>query len=534
MPSRRYQSQLFRFVTQQTQKIADKTATLGRHAKVAAIWTTQILLYPVYAVFQTTRLAGRQLGATVQKAVLKVQAQGSVNEASIDELLAIDAPIVHVLSSIKQALSTGEIPKPERNPLVLIVRWFQQLKPQPATELESQSITHQSFDRSEAPNLTRSRLESLTPNRYRIQGVASLTDTRHLVLILEGNVILDILTLEQQRQLDRRMIWELAMYWRRRRRLRLKQAPLSLPDDRPTLLPPVRVFRQLMAWIQTSPIAIAANLFQETELDAPTEIDWFNPSVPLSAFNPGNLMPREMPKSDNLGAWFAGLPKWAELEAIVWAAIHYFFGNERNRFSPASAQLPASETLLSFTEVYGESLPTVQPQFRTKAVQLAAQPPTRSRQSFALPIRSLRRWIEDALNRVSEAIVVFNQTRKAVSTETDSDAIRTNQKIVRQRSTSVATQFASSTRAKSSISAERTFAEIAQPPRSSISRSTVESNLTPSAKRSTLEHNPDWIETSVQHVEYVRSPLQRVLSWIDSGISWIERKLVALWRRITR
>ncbi len=523
MSSRRYQSQLFRFVAQQTQKVADKTATLGRHAKVAAIWTTQILLYPVYAVFQTTRLTGRQIGVTVQKTVLKLQLNDdSIDGDTFNAPLAVDAPIQNVLTSIKQALLTnGDLPKPERNPIVLIGRLFQRFK-RPAIVRENERSPH-SITTQISVDQIRSELQPatnlLTPNPDRIQGVASLTDTRHLVLILEGNVILDILTIEQQRQIDQRMIWQLARYWRRRRRFRLNQAPLSLPDDRPTLLPPVRVFRQLMAWIQTSPVAIAANLFQETKLDAPTpsQIDWFSPSVPLSAFNPGNLMPRELPKSENLGAWFAALPKWAELEAIVWAAIHYFFGNEKNRIASASAQIPAAETLL-ITEVYGESLPTQQPQFRTKTVQLAAQPP-RSRQELTIRSRSIQHWIGGSWHRVTQAIVVFNQTRKAVLTGTESEEI-------------IATQASHRTTSR----AEKIQVNHSAQPlyRSSSGELATEPNPTPNAKRSTLEHTPDWIETSVRHVEYVRSPLQKALSWIDSGISWIERKIVALWRWIRR
>jgi hypothetical protein len=81
------------------------------------------------------------------------------------------------------------------------------------------------------------------------------------------------LTLEQQQQLCQRLSWEIASYWRQLRLAQAHQpklsAPLRLPKNQPKALAPVRMFWQLMAWVQTGPVAIAANLFQESSLSLP-------------------------------------------------------------------------------------------------------------------------------------------------------------------------------------------------------------------------------------------------------------------------
>jgi hypothetical protein len=106
-----------------------------------------------------------------------------------------------------------------------------------------------------------------------IRGVASWLDTRSLVLVTNRNQVLDVLTPEQQTRLRQRIIWEVAhvaRYRKLRAETRLAVTCLNPEKTRPYLLPPVRWFYRLMAWIQTSPLAIATNLFQEADLPAPT------------------------------------------------------------------------------------------------------------------------------------------------------------------------------------------------------------------------------------------------------------------------
>ena len=98
-----------------------------------------------------------------------------------------------------------------------------------------------------------------------IIGLATLLETQALVLVASGNQVLDWLTPHQQHYLQRCVARELATYYRQQKQgLPEPELPfLPPPLPRQNLLPPVKVFRQAMAWMQRSPVAIAANLFQE-------------------------------------------------------------------------------------------------------------------------------------------------------------------------------------------------------------------------------------------------------------------------------
>jgi hypothetical protein len=95
--------------------------------------------------------------------------------------------------------------------------------------------------------------------------------TRDLVLVTVENEILNVLTGEQQLQVQRQIAGAIADYWRQRKSQALMGRAeintfLPLPKEKAHLLPPVRAFRRVMAWVQLSPVAIAANLFQESRL----------------------------------------------------------------------------------------------------------------------------------------------------------------------------------------------------------------------------------------------------------------------------
>jgi len=325
-----------------------------------------------------------------------------------------------------------------------------------------------------------------------------------------------MLTPEQQRQIEHRIRLELAQYWQWRRKLYLRSAPLSLPEDRETLLPPIRVFRQLMAWIQASPVAIAANLFQESELvTQPSELDWFTPSVPLSAWNPGNLIPTP-PNPKNISAWFAQLPNLSDLEALIWAAIHYFFG-ERTRFAPAQGALPgtvAASRKLRLTDLFRRKLAG---QDEILILEGTAIEFGETRSFFFMP--SLSQQIREYLRKIAGAIV---PRKKSTVT-----------KIVVQQDTSIAVpQFVvpssdiAAQPGSEFVRVKFLSPEITAPQTNALSVDVPE--------RSEVETAFDWIETPATHVEYVLTPWQKFLKWLDSGFLWIEQRLVDLWRWLDR
>jgi hypothetical protein len=279
--SGRFQSQLFSALSQRSLKWRDRLQRLVRQAKLASLWGVQIVIYPIYVVFQTGRLLDRQLKTATRRVAPPLQAakhtlQRLVRSQPTPPPPEADAPIRHVLQTAKLLIPTPLLRSlqestrlsqlPTDDPLLgaiipadrasLASTGSSTLTVAPAAQLIQQSVDL-SVETWEAP-------------LGEIQGIASLLSTRSIVLTTSHNHILDMLTAEQQHHLRHRMIWEVAAlyYYQRQTGLMTPSIPsiLPLPVDRPALFPPVRTFRRLMAWMQTSDIALATNLFQEVAL----------------------------------------------------------------------------------------------------------------------------------------------------------------------------------------------------------------------------------------------------------------------------
>lgn len=255
-PSGRYQSRLFNFLNKQSQRLTDQYDRTIRHIKVAAVWGAQILLYPVYLMVQAGLSAGRQLSQSAASGWPQIKA--FTNSQPPETSPSVDTPIEQVLLEIKKLPLI--IPETEVNALCLN-------SAQAITCLDTAAETHLTASPQTPGDVTISSSRSTF-----IQGVATRLETRALVLVTVTNQILDILTPHQQKKLAAKISWELADLKRQWRlaeasaRRRTNQYRLSALEEQPRVLPPVKRFWHLMAWIQTSPVARAANLFQESSL----------------------------------------------------------------------------------------------------------------------------------------------------------------------------------------------------------------------------------------------------------------------------
>lgn len=290
-PSGRYQSRLFNFLNRQSQRLTDRLDSTVRHLKVAAVWGTQILLYPMYLMVQAGLAAGRQISTSVREKFPQLQTANE--EESQDNPPTSDTPIQRVLEEVQsfefqgQKLAEGFLGDGEA--IALKVENLQyylepcnlQLVPPSNLQLvpSSNLQTANETDLSEtAEEITKQQTETdlsntadeITDQRCLIRGVGSLLETRTLVLVTAENQILDILTQEQQQKLSAKIILgvaDLRRQWRLAQEKASKVVNIRFSGrDNPHVLPPVRVFWELMAWVQTSPVAIAANLFQESTL----------------------------------------------------------------------------------------------------------------------------------------------------------------------------------------------------------------------------------------------------------------------------
>ncbi|HEY9601061.1 MAG TPA: hypothetical protein V6C85_05575 [Allocoleopsis sp.] len=260
--SGRYQSRFFNFLNRQSLRLSDRFDRAVRHVKVAATWGVQILIYPIYLLTQATLSAGRQLASAAEAGWSPVKALANKPEEPSTPP-TVDTPIQRVLDAV------NTLSLPEASELVVLqpgglsVVSGQGLAEK--TKVEPQERTDRGLAKYGAL-----AAQQASGKRYEIRGIATLLETRSLVLVSDRNQILDILTPEQQKKLLSKISWELAGFMRQRRvalALEAKKAALTLTTlERRSAFLPLRMFWHVMAWVQSSPVAIAANVFGESTL----------------------------------------------------------------------------------------------------------------------------------------------------------------------------------------------------------------------------------------------------------------------------
>ena len=266
-PSGRYQSRLFNFFSRQSRELVDKCDRALRHAKVATVWGAQILLYPLYAMFQATRLVGRQIQTTIETGQPSLNAaHGTTSDTNAEPLSKADQ-IVH---NVLQAVETLALPEVVAVPALAASGSLAIAEQSEVTAPSNPSLISRFIKTAVAGQPSTGKVAGGEPSAIAVQGVATALETRTLVLVTLQNQILDILTPEQQRQLYQRIVWEVSHYQRYLHILARQRshAPLHLPSDNPKVLPPIRLVRQIMAWVQTGPVAIALDWFQESTVVA--------------------------------------------------------------------------------------------------------------------------------------------------------------------------------------------------------------------------------------------------------------------------
>lgn len=261
VPPGRYQSRLFNFLNRQSIRFVEQCDRTVRHLKVAATWGAQILLYPIYLAVQTGLTAGRQLASSAQAGWPQFKQLKSSEPQEAPP--TVDTPIQRVLGE----LAGWKVPRLEGSQ----VGTLEKLEGSQVGTLEKVEGSHLLSEvQPGTPITVNETTQGLSQEKSVIQGVATLLSNRSLVLVAVGNQILDILTPQQQQKLSSRIIWEVANFLYQRhtaQALESKPTPRLLSTlDQPRVFLPVRIFWQVMAWVQTSPVAIAANVFQESSL----------------------------------------------------------------------------------------------------------------------------------------------------------------------------------------------------------------------------------------------------------------------------
>ncbi|MEG3956432.1 hypothetical protein [Microcoleus sp. herbarium2] len=278
-----YQSRLLNFISKQSRQIADNCDRTWRQIKEATFTATQILLYPAYLLVQSSRMLGRQLRESSQKVDLpELEEFGGEENPDLPQNwypgeTSEESSIAEILHLAESLLNSSQTAKTLASFPLLIDRGNTANNLHPAVNFSPETAKHQITSVLEHP-LAKTQLNTASAivSQPKVQAIASFIPARTLVLVGRENQILDILTPEQQEMLEGRITWEIANCGPGRREIAQKEFKFNLGLEsaaKKAHLPPVRRFWELMAWVQTSPVALKRNQFGESILAVKKAID---------------------------------------------------------------------------------------------------------------------------------------------------------------------------------------------------------------------------------------------------------------------
>jgi hypothetical protein len=278
-----YQSRLLNFISKQSRQVADNCDRTWRQIKEATLTATQILLYPAYLLVQSSRMLGRQLRESSQKVDLpELQEFGGDENPDLPQNwypgeTSEESSIAEILHLAENLLNSSQTAKTLASFPLLINRGNAANNLHPAVNFSPETAKHQITSLLEHP-LAKTQLNTASGivSQPNVQGIASFIPARTLVLVGRENQTLDILTPEQQEMLEGRITWEIANSGPERREIAQKELKFNLGLEsaaKKAQLSPVRRFWELMAWVQTSPVALKRNQFGESILAVKKAID---------------------------------------------------------------------------------------------------------------------------------------------------------------------------------------------------------------------------------------------------------------------
>ncbi|MBD0389655.1 MAG: hypothetical protein ICV54_24925 [Nostoc sp. C3-bin3] len=212
--SGRYQSRLFNFVHQQSRRVTQQWEHTFRHLQVATKWGVEVLLYPVYLLFQASESSGKTLQTKEPQTRLKLQPNDTDFQPEIPN---VDSPIQHILEAVNYLSSDEAASTPAKTverfkPLAFLEVFRLKLVDNNSTN--NASLTQSAhITENKAANLDLLQLENaLKQHLPVVRGIATDLMNRSLVLVTAENEILDILTPQQQAELEDRIINVVAYY----------------------------------------------------------------------------------------------------------------------------------------------------------------------------------------------------------------------------------------------------------------------------------------------------------------------------------
>lgn len=475
----RYQSRLLRYLNRQYIRWSDRRDRAIRHGQVATTWGAQVILYPFFLLFESAQLAGRRLQ----------QFLGISNSPSAPQLPPSDMPVRRVLEVAESfylpaaaATATSLTENPTQKPIT---------SPKP--------ISFQLKGR-----------ENPSP----IAGIATQQEQRNLVLVNEDNEILDILTPEQQQQLNEKIILEVESYLHQSHAIepvQPEESNITLPPpEAPANIGPGKLLQNAIDWVKSGPVATVVNLFQ----DESQQLNQFeNRRQQLKAKSEElkhrheELTHKIHPQTDeNKGDLISSMDRAiANLETgniaqSVVNSTQKFLQQVKTRLTNSQTVQNQSTTedediWLTTNQLFGapQSLPTLSqiPAQQNPASPIALPPATHTDIRIGKSIQNL---IKQYLKPQQPLAVRPQQkTDLAVHQNSPKEIAKTTPNI------------------------------------SSLQTNSPSQKSVASTRKPTANPETEWIETQAKPVGYVKHPLEQILEWLDRAMLWLEELLIKAW-----
>ncbi|MEH1945460.1 MAG: hypothetical protein V7K77_00450 [Nostoc sp.] len=534
--SGRYQSRLFNFVHQQSRRVTQQWEHTFRHLQVATKWGVEVLLYPVYLLFQSSESSGKTLHTKEPQTRLKLQPNDT--DFQPETLPNADTPIQNVLEAVNYLSSDEPASTPTKasehfNPLALLGVFRLKFVENNSNLTQSSNITA-----NQAVSLNPSQLDNALQQRLPIvRGIATSLMSRNLVLVTADNEILDILTPEQQAKLEDRIINEVANYWQYWRLIVAKKETQLLPqidrllakltDVNPAKIPvlaegiPKDLLNtdRLLAFID---IAVA-----KLELNALVPVQERSQEVIQVAQTQLNIFlygKEQLTAKGEIAPTADGLETHSQnFQALIEAALNYFFGvgNRKTLETTTSNERFPGKLLSSrFRKALSKS-PLIENQDLTNDPWLTWNDLFGDSETFADKPVTLSGGINPAL-APSLSIGHFPQKNLSVKQP------KVGSGLVQRKEPS--RNLTSSRKTSGKVaSVKQTQTRISQTKSESRKGEMLKQQFQQSSQ---VEAQPDWIETTATSTGYEKHPLEQLLEWLDYIMVWLEERFVKIFQSL--
>ena len=496
MPPHRFQSQSLNWLNRQRLRWNDRLQQGWRSMQMVATWGLQLVLYPLYVAVQSSRLLLHQW----QRQAPTLGLGGDTGSESSALMKNEDGD---------RKGKSGSTPD-------FVALFFKALgkqftfRPRPpvgdSLPTSSAGVTGSLATGSLVTGSLATQQSTLQTNlQPQLQGIASLRigsssyPAGSLVWVDDRNQIWSIPPLQQQ-ALQYQMLTIVANHTP-------SPVPLKLLPERAQQLPPVRWTRRLMNWMQTSPLALATNLFQESQIQ-PLAL----PPVPF----PNPLPPQFQMRVQEFSA--------QQSDALVRFLDYHLALIEPQNMEPQN-------TIVS-------PVPQVNPQ--GQALQVSPIPVSSISVSPA-SVSSMAASPRSVSPSPTPAIVGMTLRHRLLDTPDGHHSSDVEQSTSHPQPQTIETpgmiswdslpslEPLSQTILPIKLEPDSRPPVLSSPERSTFQESTVSVHKTakfPSLKGSVKD--PIEVEVKSEAIGYEKHPLEQLLHWLDRVITWIERQLAKL------